>query len=337
MIRERLPYQPSLFFFFFLSCCYVCANKVSAQVPFDTSYTVASTYLKLLRQHPHIKPVSDKPVANVRQVADVVYRTLKETPFGKRDLHADIFIPSGEKKVFPAVIMVHGGGWRSGNKALNVAMAQHLALNGFVVVSIEYRLSLEAKYPAAVHDVKAAIRWAREHAQEYQINSNKIAVAGYSAGGHLASLVGVTNEDEKFEGEVDGRKFSSTVHAVVDLDGLLDFTNAESLAVKRTANSADVSWLGGFFEEVPERWKEASPIVWVDRDAPPFLFINSSQTRFHAGCSDMVHKLNQLRIYNEVHKLEDAPHSYWFFQPWFDPTMEHMTNFLNKVFNSTGG
>ena len=159
-------------------------------------------------------------------------------------------------------------------------------------------------------------------------------MAGYSAGGQLASLAGVTNGNEKFEEESGEMNFSSEVQAVVDMDGLLDFTNAGSLAVKRTTNSADVSWLGGFYEEIPERWKEASPLVWVNRDAPPFLFINSSQTRFHAGCDDMVSRLNQFGIYNEVHTFEDAPHSYWFFHPWFDPTIEHMTNFLNTVFNS---
>jgi acetyl esterase/lipase len=323
-----------LLFFLLVGC--VCGQDVKAQIPFDTTYTVASTFRKLVKQYPHIKPVLSISLADVKEFKDVVYRTLPETPFGERNLHADIFIPIGEKKVLPAIVMIHGGGWRSGNKSLNTPMAQHLARKGFVVVSVEYRLSLEAKYPAAVHDIKAAIRWIRQHAKEYQIDSSKIAIAGYSAGGQLASLVGVTNGNRKFEEGSDQTNLSARVHAVVDMDGLLDFTNPESLAVKRTESSADVSWFGGFYEEVPERWKDASPIVWVDRNAPPFLFINSSQTRFHAGCSDMVNRLNQFGIYNEVHKLEDAPHSYWFFHPWFDPTIQYTTNFLNKVFNSKG-
>jgi hypothetical protein len=116
------------------------------------------------------------------------------------------------------------------------------------------------------------------------------------------------------------------------MDGLLDFTNAESLAVARTDYSADVFWLGGFYQQIPDRWKEASALSWVNPETPPFLFINSSQSRFHAGCADMVNRLNQYGIYNEVYKLEDAPHSYWLFDPWFDPTVSYIETFLNKVF-----
>ncbi len=123
------------------------------------------------------------------------------------------------------------------------------------------------------------------------------------------------------------------MQAVIDLDGLLDFTNIDNLSVKRNDKSADVFWLGGTYEQIPERWKEASSINWVDKNDPPFLFLNSSQTRFHAGCADMVKRLNELGIYNEVHQYEDAPHSYWFFDPWFDPMITDMTNFLNKVFD----
>ncbi|HET9053532.1 MAG TPA: alpha/beta hydrolase, partial [Cyclobacteriaceae bacterium] len=120
--------------------------------------------------------------------------------------------------------------------------------------------------------------------------------------------------------------------AVVDMDGLLDFTDAETLAVKRTENSADVFWLEGSYETIPERWKEASAITWVSVNDPPFLFINSSQTRFHAGCARMAAQLKNHNIYTEVKTLEGAPHSYWLFHPWFEPTVQHITGFLNHVF-----
>lgn len=315
--------------------CYWILNCSAAfaqhPIPLDTSYTIGSTYQKLIKQYPAIK-VARPDAENVSQRFDIVYLTIPESPFGRRELHADVFMPSGKNKSYPAVLMIHGGGWRSGNKSLNTSMAMALAKRGFVVVSVEYRLSLEAKYPAAVHDVISALRWMRSNAKQYHIDPDKIAIAGYSAGGQLASLIGVTNGNQKFESDGD-QKNSREVQAVIDLDGLLDFTHAETLAVKRNETSADVSWLGGTYEQIPERWKEASAMTWVDDNAPPFLFINSSQTRFHAGYDDVVKRLNEYGIYNEVHKFDDAPHSYWFFDPWFDPMINYMTDFLNKVFN----
>jgi acetyl esterase/lipase len=309
----------------------VHAQDGAAQIPRDTTYTVASTYQKLVKQYPFIRPVQPQSFEDVRQVNDVVYLTIPDTPFGKRDLHADIFMPADKSKRFPGILMVHGGGWRSGDKSLNTPIAQHLAKNGFIVVSVEYRLSLEAKYPAAVLDLKNAICWMHTHAAEYAIDTTRIAVAGYSAGGQLASLLGVTQQNKIFEDGSRKTGLPCRIHAVVDMDGLLDFTDPESLAMKRTENSADVFWLQGFYENIPNRWKEASALTWVNRDSPPFLFINSSQTRFHAGCAALVDRLNQYGIYNEVHALEGAPHSYWLFHPWFDPTTKYIVDFLNTV------
>lgn len=325
------------FLFLVFTCCAVVLTMLSSsivfcQIPLDTSYTVESTYRKLVKQYPDIRPAQARASNDVEIFKDVVYRTIADSPFGKRDLHADIFIPKGNQKKYPAIIVVHGGGWRAGNKSLNTPMAIDLAMREFVVVSIEYRLSLEAKYPAAVKDVKAAIQWVRENAKKYNIDESKIALAGYSAGGQLASLVGVTSGKKVFEEKMDS-KVSTHIQAVIDLDGLLDFTHPETLAVKRNATSADISWLGGSYEQIPERWKEASPFVWVSREAPPFLFINSSQSRFHAGCDEMVKRLRDNGVYAEVHSLDDAPHSYWFFHPWYDPMISHMEKFLNKVFN----
>lgn len=307
----------------------------SNQIPVDTTYSVWSTYKKLIKQYPDIKPVKESSSKHVTEWHDVVYATLADTSFGTRALHADIFGPNNKNKKFPVIVMIHGGGWRSGNKAMNTPMAQRLAAKGFVVISVEYRLSLEAKYPAAVHDIKSVIRWVHENAAAYQIDDRFIAVAGASAGGQLATLVGATNGEQKFEGTQEKQKNSSEVQAVVDMDGLLDFTDRESLAVKRKEDSADIFWLEGSYEVIPERWKEASAITWVSPNDPPFLFINSSQTRFHAGCATMVEELKKNNIYSEVKTLEGAPHSYWFFDPWFEPTVQHITTFLTKVFKLT--
>lgn len=329
-IRVR-SYRPVILLFAIL---WTHAGVAFQQI--DTSYTVFSTYKKLLKQYPEIKPVSVKPSDNVKEIKDAVYARVASSGKTFRELHADILIPAGSTRKFPAVIMVHGGGWRSGNKSMNTPMARRLAGSGFVVMSIEYRLSPEATYPAAVHDLKYAIRWLRKNHDRYQVRKECIAIAGASAGGQLAALVGSTNGEAVFEGDLGLPEVSSDVQAVIDLDGLLDFTDPESLALQRTESSADVLWLGGFYNDIPERWKEASAITWVSRNDPPMLFINSSQTRFHAGCKRMVEKRDALNLSSEVQTLNDAPHSYWLFEPWFEPAVKHIVKFLNKTFEGNG-
>jgi len=312
----------------------VAQVQLAAQaIPRDTTYTVNSTYKKLLKEYPAIKPVKPFSMKGIREEKDQVYLSLRATPYGDRDLHVDVFYPSKKGK-YPALLLIHGGGWRSGNKSMNTPMAQQLAARGFVVISAEYRLSLEAKYPAAIHDLKAAIRWMRANAKKYRIDSDRIAVGGASAGGQLASLIGATNGIEFFEGTAGNTSASSEVQAVIDMDGLLDFTSEANLAVKRNENSADVFWLQGSYDQIPERWKEASALTWVNQKTPPFLFINSSQTRFHGGCNEMDEKLRSFGIYSEVQKLEGSPHSYWLFDPWFESTVKYMEVFLRKVFTN---
>ncbi|MBX2898464.1 MAG: alpha/beta hydrolase [Cyclobacteriaceae bacterium] len=308
-----------------------CTNSVFAQpIPTDTSYTVHATYLKLQKTYPTIKAVQPVVFTGVAEYYNLTYKTISDTPFGTRSLHVDVFVPEGAA-VKPAILIVHGGGWRSGNKAMNTPMAQHLAHNGFVVFSVEYRLSLEAKYPAALYDLKSCVQWIRENASHYAVDPNKIAIAGSSAGGQLASLLGVTNGRPVFE-EKQTTKTSSAVQAVIDIDGLLDFTDAENLAVPHTENSADVFWLEGFYEQQHEKWKQASALTWVSRQSPPFLFINSSQTRFHAGHAQMVNQLNRLKVYHQTVNLSDAPHSFWLFEPWFEPSVQAITEFMNRIF-----
>jgi acetyl esterase/lipase len=301
-----------------------------SDIPKDTTYTVWSTYQKLKKQYSELWVVKTLEYPEVQQRTDVMYVTLKQTS-GERQLKADLFYPKTIKQKFPAVVLVHGGGWRSGDKSMNIPLAQQLALSGYFVMSVEYQLSLEAKYPAAVYNLKAAIRWLRKHAEELNVNENYVAIVGGSAGGQLASLVGATNGNPHYEGQHGYAEFSSTVQAVVDLDGLLDFTDPESLTVKRTGYSADVFWLEGHYDSIPDRWREASPLFQVTKKSPSYLFINSSQTRFHAGCKAMVDKLASFNISSQVVKLNDAPHSYWFFEPWFSPMVNHIVLFLNQT------
>ena len=297
----------------------------------DTSYTVYQTLIKLKKKYLEIKPILAVADKNLIFYEQLVYKKMLGNNL-ERELHLDIFRPNNQI-IYPALIMIHGGGWRSGDKSMEKPMAQQIALKGYVTIPVEYRLSLEAKYPAGVHDIKASIRWIKDNARKYGIDITKIAIEGESAGGQLAMLVAMTNNLAHFEGDKNGSKSSSVVQAAIDVDGVVDFLAPNSLNIQSNPNSADVFWLGGTFEEKPLLWKEASSIYWVSSKSVPTLFITSAMPRFHAGRDEMIDLFNQNGIYSESYSIPDSPHSFWLLEPWAESTKEYMLKFLKKVLN----
>lgn len=294
----------------------------------DTSYSTYKEYEKLVKIYPFIKPVLPATSPAVVEKKGIAYCTT-----GNRKLLLDAFHPASSSKSKPAVVIIHGGGWRSGNPAQHRPLAQRLAALGYVCFTPEYRLSTDALYPAAVHDLKAALRWVRAAAKTYGVDTGKIAVAGFSAGGQLAALLGTTANNPAFEGEGCYKNLSSAVQAVVDMDGTLSFVHPESGEgddSKRT--SAATHWFGYPKQENPELWRQASPLTHAGPQTPPTLFINSSVARMHAGRDDYLKILDALGTYTAVKTFEGAPHSFPLFQPWFDSTVAAMDAFLKKVF-----
>jgi pectinesterase len=287
----------------------------------DTSYTIKSTYNKLIKKYPFITIPERKPNTDVQERFDLVYNTDQD-----RILYFDAFINT-KKKRNPAVIMIHGGGWRSGNKNQMHLMAQEIAAKGYSCFAIEYRLSLEAKYPKGIIDVKNAIKFIKDNAGKFNVDPDKIAVLGCSSGGQMAALIGTTNENPDFEEASFKSKSSSKVNAIIDIDGVLAFRHPESSEGEMAS-----FWLGGSYDEKPENWKNASALSHTDKNTPPILFICSSIDRFHAGRNDMIAILNKYKIYSEVRTIEDSPHSFWFFEPWFSKTVVYTTQFLDTIF-----
>ena len=147
--------------------------------------------------------------AQHHKIADVVYARL-----GNDVLGLDLYLPTPSGA--PLVVYVHGGAWRSGSKS-SVMLD---LFGGYAVASVDYRLSRTEKFPAQVHDIKAAIRFLRAEQPKYGYDSSRIAIAGVSAGAHLAALVGVTNRHPKLEGQVGEKPGSSSdVAAIVSLFG----------------------------------------------------------------------------------------------------------------------
>lgn len=284
-------------------------------------YTIESTYQKLKKHYDFITPI--QPLVSNKIVAkeNITYKKTK-----KEKLKLDIYLPNDKtKKTYPAVLLIHGGGWLTGQKENERIMAQHLALNGYVAVTASYRLGLVAPYPAAVMDLKDAIRWMRKHAKKYYINPTKFAVLGASAGGQLATLIGVTPNSAIYGTD---KTVSNEVQAIVNIDGITSFIHPEADAEGEMASI----WLNGSRQENWKNWKEASPLEYVNKNTPPTLFINSAQQRFHAGRDDMIAILNKYNIYNEVHTIADTPHSFWLMHPWFETTLSYTVTFLNRVF-----
>lgn len=318
-------------YLFLIPAFYTCCFKSQAQnTAKDTSFTFNSAW----KSTKAFKTSATIPIIatgdTVQSVLNVEYCKV-----GGRPLALDVFYPKQQyyKGKLPVVVMIHGGGWRSGDRSMHVPMAKKLAAKGYVVVTAEYRLSTEAVYPAAVNDIKSAIKYIRANAGTYHADGNKVAVWGYSAGGQLAALVGTTNNNPLYKGDGCNDHYPDAVQAIIDVDGILAFVHPESGEgddSKKT--SAATYWFGAGKTARPDLWQQASALNHVDKKTPPILFINSSVGRMHAGRDDMIKKQDSLHIYHEVHAFADAPHTFIMFEPWFTPALNYTAAFLDKIF-----
>ncbi len=155
-----------------------------ADYPIDTTYTVKSVYDKVKKEYPNVSLVQPRKYEYVKQEKEIVYKTVND-----RKLHLDAYYNTANKRN-PAVVILHGGGWKSGNKSQMETFAIELASKGYSCFTIEFRLSPEAIYPAAIFDAKKAIQYLRKNATKFNIDPNKIAVLGCSSGGQMAALIG---------------------------------------------------------------------------------------------------------------------------------------------------
>jgi acetyl esterase/lipase len=210
----------------------------------------------------------------VRTVADIVYANAGTTP-----LALDLYIPVDAKTPPPLIVYVHGGAWRSGSKAKPAV--EPFAGEGFAVASIDYRLSPVAPFPAQVHDIKAAIRFLRARQREYGYDARRIAIAGTSAGAHLAALTGVTNGVRELEGSLgDDASESSAVQAILSYFGA---SNLTTILQQSTPHGVEMRvpalklFLGALPAAAPDLARLASPVFHVDRSDPPLLLFHGDQ------------------------------------------------------------
>jgi acetyl esterase/lipase len=198
----------------------------------------------------------------------------------------DLYLPQQTDKPLPVVMWVHGGAWFQGDK--KVCPAIDFATHGYAVVSINYRFSQEAIYPAQINDCKAAVRWIRAHGRFYNLDGARIGAWGESAGGHLVALLGTTGDVKDLEGEGGNLDQSSRVQAVCDFCGPTDLLQFQAQAAKGPVHNPR-NWdapdsftsrlIGGTIQENPQKAARANPITFITKDDPPFLILHGDRDK----------------------------------------------------------
>lgn len=193
---------------------------------------------------------------------------------GGEDLRLDLCMPARLDAAKPAVVCIHGGGWRGGTRAEYAPLIVQLARRGYVAVTIDYRLAPQHRFPAQAQDVRAAMRWLRAQSDELGLDANRIGLLGWSSGGHLACFVGVAGVAAYSpfgdSSEPASRQPSGDVQAVVSFSGLTDLT----ADYWNEISSGRKALIGCEFEQNPAAYRAASPLAHVDRNAPPFLLLH---------------------------------------------------------------
>jgi len=249
--------------------------------------------------HASDAPTAKAEASDANGNQNVVYATVNGTP-----LHLDVFGAAASGSNRPAIVLIHGGTWRSLDKSTMQGMAQFLARHGFVAFTVDYRLYQEDKngWPAQLDDVQRAVRWVRANAERYGVNPDRIGAYGHSSGGQLASLLGM--QDTRDNSDPALAKFSSRVQAVVDVDGPTDFTKDHS-----SEGSAFLThFLGATYEQKPELWQEASPVFRVARGDAPFLIVHGTQDENvpMAQAQELLDKLQAAGVPATLVKINDS-------------------------------
>lgn len=235
------------------------------------------------------------------------------------DLLADLYVPEPKREKMPAVLLIHGGGWLNGTRDAMSPANEDMAAAGFVGMTIEYDLSGSGVvFPTALEECWKAVHWLREHAGEYGIDPQKIAVAGSSAGGELAALMGLGAHRPTDE---------PAVAAAIVYNGVLD------LGDPKVGQKTVTSYLGGSCEEKKVLCREASPNQTVVLTPIPFFVGHGTEdaTVPYAQAEQFVDKLRKARVAVTVFTAPGGPHTYWKDRRWVQPNMEASIAFLKQA------
>jgi acetyl esterase/lipase len=246
---------------------------------------------------------ADEP-ARASTEQNIVY-----TKAGTEELKLDISRPQAKEGLFPAVVLIHGGAWRAGNKSDVRGMSSEFTKRGYVVVAPQYRFCPKETFPAQVHDVKAAVRWLKTNAKKYQVDPERIGAMGFSAGGHLALMLGLTGPSDGLEGDVPAGAPDSRVKAVVNYFGPTDLAAKDIPLVSKPLVK---DFLGGTPEAKPEAAAKASPLSFVSSDDAPMLTFQGTKDPLvpYTQAIKLADAMNSAGVAGRVELLIGATHGW---------------------------
>ncbi len=271
------------------------------------------------------------PMANVFAPVPQHIQVLTHVEYGRvgdKSLQLDLYQPRDMQRPAPGLIMIHGGGWRGGNRRIMHTYCVLMAERGYVVATISYRLTGEAPYPAAVQDAKCAVRWMRANAKKYHVDPERIAALGGSAGGHLAMMLGYSADMAHLEGDGGHPGVSSRVQAVVNFYGPTDLTTDFA-----RSQGMLVSFMGGKrFEQAREQYLEASPLTHLTADDPPTLTLHGTIDSVvpFVQAEMLDRKAAQLNVPHRLVAFPGWPHSMNIAKPVHDRCVWEMNRFLDE-------
>ncbi len=279
------------------------------------------------------------PVQHPQELLDSLHAHTGVTyaQYGQREMHLDLYRPKAAPATLPAIVCIHGGGWYKGERSSMTHLAQALAAHGFVAVTISYRLSGEAKFPAAIHDCKAAVRFLRANAERYGIRTDAIGVTGLSAGGHLAALLATSGGVKALEGTGGNASLSSSVQACMAMGAQSDL---QSPRIGQLSSRPDDpfyrTFLGASQSENPGLYAQASPRHHLDKSDPPLAFMAGELDDESTHATETRSDLGKLGIPSGLTLISNAPHAFLGDQRSFDICVKASVEFF-RFYLKQGG
>ena len=267
--------------------------------------------------------LSEGILTSIESIPDLTYAR-----YGNREIKLDLYRPKDREGALPAILCIHGGAWWKGDRKNIAAIAKGLAARGYITAAISYRLSGEEKFPAQIFDCKAAVRWLRENADRYGIDSTKIGATGSSAGGHLAALLATSAGVSELENS--DSSISSAIQAAAPMGAQSDLETERIARRSKDPKAAFYpQFLGGTQEEVPEVYRLASPLHHLDESDPPVYFLTGELDDPSTRADAFRDKMAKLGIETGLSVLPDAPHPFPGQPRFFSTTIDLLDRFFS--------
>ena len=261
---------------------------------------------------------------NVLQTKNVIFKQVDDSKLG-----VDIYQPKGDETPNPLILIIHGGYWKSGDKAVHVQQGVEFAELGYTTASVNYRLSAKHKFPSNIEDIYDCIKYLTKNATKYNIDPSQIVTYGGSAGGHLSGFIGLAANTK-------GRDYNvginpKAIKGIISIYGMHDLTLQSQREHQFTKQ-----YIGETFEIASAKYRDASPIYHVDKYDPPVLLVHGSlDGSVSVKNSDALSAmLNEVGVPYTYDRIEGWPHGMDFFSPIYERTTWHVYQFLKSYMPS---